>query len=767
MEEKISLQFDSLSMIKLLGIQLYDTPLAMLRENVQNAVDAIRMRLVKENSFKPHVTVTITDEAITVSDNGIGMSKETLKENFWKAGHSGKNNEIAKEAGVIGHFGIGALANFGVCSRLEVTTHEYGSSVKIKTVANKSELDGNNITLSEVQDESIDYGTTIKAILENKGSIDKEKAIDYLRSFVNYLDIPIEINGEIVSNKSIQIRERSNSTLKAGDYKGHISFHYDLVYNNYQPIMPELLIKDFVIDKQLINGRVYLKNDNSSMKGIMGMCNGFGLALLPVVSNFGFSGFMDFPFLEPTAGREAVSRESIAMAQQILFAIERCWADIISVNPVADNYREFLYYLSANFTLELASQITINEALHNTPLKLSEIGKSEDYIFYAGNDSSVINSYGSSTKTLLKLAQENPKRRVQRQYLQSINVQEVGNKIEVLKVYESEDLEYYESMILIEIKNVIEDDYIITGFDVKFADISMGVLYHVVQHDTGFVIYIARKSPDIHNIIEVYNSNYSLFKPLVKDLVRTSLYNLFASFIPKDKKTRAAYIDRVFNNRREEYTLTPEDKGELIDIYDKIKSKDIDIHEFIEIVKEKTAQKASHQEIDSTQMGDVQSVVKTVGAEETSSKTQNINIDVMSAQPSILELDNNTNKKLLTTDISTPILNNNKMFLALTDRMNRTFRSFFLLPHTTKIIWSMHRIIYIFTDITKSVTLYYEMELTKKLPESQTGGEPIISTTIVTAKRIFVPVIPELYEYFNNEIKNKLTFIVHYDKVIG
>ena len=44
MTEYVSLKFDSNQMIRLLGVQLYDTPLAMLRENVQNSVDAIRER---------------------------------------------------------------------------------------------------------------------------------------------------------------------------------------------------------------------------------------------------------------------------------------------------------------------------------------------------------------------------------------------------------------------------------------------------------------------------------------------------------------------------------------------------------------------------------------------------------------------------------------------------------------------------------------------------------------------------------------------------
>ena len=122
MEEYLSLKFDSNQMIRLLGVQLYDTPLAMLRENVQNAVDAIRMRMAKDKQFTPRVDVTISINSVSIEDNGIGMSADTLRNNYWYAGNSGKNTPEAKEAGVIGHFGIGALANFGVCTELELST---------------------------------------------------------------------------------------------------------------------------------------------------------------------------------------------------------------------------------------------------------------------------------------------------------------------------------------------------------------------------------------------------------------------------------------------------------------------------------------------------------------------------------------------------------------------------------------------------------------------------------------------------------------------
>lgn len=123
-----------------------------------------------------------------------------------------------------------------------------------------------------------------------------------------------------------------------------------------------------------------------------------------------------------------------------------------------------------------------------------------------------------------------------------------------------------------------------------------------------------------------------------------------------------------------------------------------------------------------------------------------------------------TKLRILKTDINTPTLNNNKMFMALTDKMVNSKRIFFTNPHTTRVIWSMHRLIYIFTDTLGANTLYYDLELTHKIPNS-TGGHSIKSTTIITKDKIFVPIVEELYDYFDLKTDEKLKFYVHFDEI--
>ena len=134
-------------------------------------------------------------------------------------------------------------------------------------------------------------------------------------------------------------------------------------------------------------------------------------------------------------------------------------------------------------------------------------------------------------------------------------------------------------------------------------------------------------------------------------------------------------------------------------------------------------------------------------------------------QPPILELDENTNKKILIAKEELATLHGHKLFLAVSPNYNREHRSFMYLAHSTKVIWSTHRIIYIFTDQNNKTSIYYEMALTDRLDERNTGGETLVSTTIVTKNSMFVPVPRALYEYFTIEKGKTLKFYVHFEKV--
>src|SRR5439155_11442875 len=115
---KIPFPVDISRMIELLAAQIYPSPFALLRENVQNSFDAILIRRHLGADFSPRIDVVIEPTLVRVVDNGVGMSPDDLRTHFWRAGSSSKNTTEARAAGVVGTFGIGAMANFGVAEEL-------------------------------------------------------------------------------------------------------------------------------------------------------------------------------------------------------------------------------------------------------------------------------------------------------------------------------------------------------------------------------------------------------------------------------------------------------------------------------------------------------------------------------------------------------------------------------------------------------------------------------------------------------------------------
>ena len=88
----VGIHFESI--LGILSKQVYETPLAFIRENVQNAVDAVRIQALRENvnpaDDRYRIDITARDTQIQVRDNGTGMTAGDLEAYFWSIGASGK-----------------------------------------------------------------------------------------------------------------------------------------------------------------------------------------------------------------------------------------------------------------------------------------------------------------------------------------------------------------------------------------------------------------------------------------------------------------------------------------------------------------------------------------------------------------------------------------------------------------------------------------------------------------------------------------------------
>ena len=760
----VSMEFDAKQMIRLLGNDLYDSPLAMLRENVQNAYDAILERQEVDSSFSPKIEIIITDNQVIVQDNGVGMNGEILAQNYWKAGNSSKNNPRSIAAGVVGHFGIGALANFGVCTKLELKTRRFDDDCSYSTSAVRDNLNiKDSIPITVLDKEAASIGTRVEATLECPGSITPASAKSYLHQYIDYLPIPVYINGEEFVRKQVSfIPKITNRKIN----EGAISYTIDLTYGNSFPLDVEIKAYNIKYMGTDIKGYLYL---NSRLNSIMGLRNGFGLANVNVMSSYNFGGVANLDNLTPTAGREAISRESASVVGTLVRSLEIQWTEIICTDPICDSYREFLIYASNNYRDSYAKNIKIKLANEDSYIYLGQITKENaNHFKYAdGVDSTVLTKFKNSTDCVLTISDVTHRKKIQRTYLQQAGVQSIPNNVQVIKEYSEKEITIDQFFVLGELKSIIEEDYYVKGFDIKIADISH-YLRVFVTHNLStqtFCIYLSPDNEELKHLIDIRRDNYRLFTPIAKDFVRTVLYQQFSMFIPKGVKERTDYITRILHSTKDEYVIPYEMTGTMDELINRLRADEITPEEFMKIAK--TERNKHQQTINPSQVGDVSEILESVrdnflvNSESVRKLQGELEIIPM---PPILCLDVDTKLRILKTDVCTPVLQNNRMFMALTDKMVNHKRIFFTNPHTTRIIWSMHRLIYIFTDAYNKNTLYYDLELTRKIPDT-TGGRTIRSATIITKDKIFVPIVEELYEYFNLNMDDKLKFYVHFDEI--
>jgi molecular chaperone HtpG len=205
-EEKIPFRVETRRIIELLANQIYQSPLAMLRENIQNAYDAILMRAARnEPGFLPQITVELASSEIKVRDNGVGMTKDVIRNNFWMAGSSGKNNDAARAAGVVGTFGIGGMANFGIAGELKIETESIDSLERHISHVKVDDLELNKDCIScNPVPSTREFGTEITAILLPGQNLDIAQATAYIKEFASALPVPLHVNGALISQQPVE-----------------------------------------------------------------------------------------------------------------------------------------------------------------------------------------------------------------------------------------------------------------------------------------------------------------------------------------------------------------------------------------------------------------------------------------------------------------------------------------------------------------------------------------------------------------------------------
>lgn len=223
--EKQQFKAESQRLLDLMINSIYTHKEIFLREIISNASDAIDKLAytaltddkvgINRDEFAITITRDPENRTLTVSDNGIGMSKDEMIENLGtiaKSGSLGFKQAMEKneDIDIIGQFGVGFYSAFMVASSITVISKKYGEDKAWKWVSDGA--DGYTIEETEKDAPGTDVIMTLKADTED------EKYSEYLeeyeirrliRKYSDYIRYPIRM--EVTKSRPVEEPKDENA----------------------------------------------------------------------------------------------------------------------------------------------------------------------------------------------------------------------------------------------------------------------------------------------------------------------------------------------------------------------------------------------------------------------------------------------------------------------------------------------------------------------------------------------------------------------------
>jgi len=236
---------------------LYSDHEIFLRELISNAVDATQKlkTMSSVGDYKGvigettiHVSFDKKKKTITVSDSGIGMTKDEVDKYLNQIAFSSANDFLDKykdqSSAIIGHFGLGFYSSFMVSDKVEVITKSYQEGSQ----AVKWSCDGSpEFTLEEVEKEGRGTDVILHIDKESKDFLEENKIEQLLKKYCKFLPVDIAFGKEkewkdgknVETGKDKIINNTKPAwTLKPADLKDedYLKFYRELYPSGDEPL---------------------------------------------------------------------------------------------------------------------------------------------------------------------------------------------------------------------------------------------------------------------------------------------------------------------------------------------------------------------------------------------------------------------------------------------------------------------------------------------------------------------------------------------------
>ena len=236
---------ESKKLLDLMINSIYTNREIFLRELISNASDACDKRYFKsltdtsigitKDDLHIHIQPDKENRTLTISDNGVGMTKEELEKNLGTIARSGsldfKTENQSDNIDIIGQFGVGFYSAFMVAGKVTVISRAQGEDTAWKWESKGVE----GYTLTETERDEV--GTDVILVL--KEDTDNENYSEYLdeytlaglvKKYSDYIRFPITMYRE-------KSRQKPKPEDAGDDYKPEYETYTELeTLNSMVPI---------------------------------------------------------------------------------------------------------------------------------------------------------------------------------------------------------------------------------------------------------------------------------------------------------------------------------------------------------------------------------------------------------------------------------------------------------------------------------------------------------------------------------------------------
>lgn len=559
--------------LRVISKQVYETPLAFIRENVQNAVDAIRIQAHREsaklnnNNYK--IDITVADKKIVVRDNGIGMTASDLKSYFWTIGASGKRTPEALAAGCVGTFGIGGFANFGVCTTLEVISQTEGCEQGTLTRLSEADIQASGTAIPLVKQEKSDSaaprGTVVIGYMRETANLNELKS--YLSDFVRFVPMAVHFNGENISQKPFSHVENQDNLTSIGGTsqqwrEGNLVIDARLFEDRAHTLVA-------LIENLSIAGKsAHLVGHLRFQDGTIGLFKrGFKLCVTKINCTIGVSGYLQCDSFVPTAGRDSPDATTTSLLGRIVHMLEKIAVETVLERPdrLAQHTRIFRYVIQNGLVKKLDNAVV--HLADGSDMTLGDIRTKAQQgigVYFGMAQKQALNHIMHARGHLVVLLSADRYRRdAERQYLeQYCAANPFEGIIDCSEHYQ--ELTRFEKIFLSELELNISRAYEVGKFHLTPGKLTEDIPVFLKEHSLGqpLDIFVDVRHPEIVKLEALGYTDllYSLISTFCREYLGPSL----KKWSPRFFGDGSLNLDLLSKRRSELWILVKDDIGVVL-----------------------------------------------------------------------------------------------------------------------------------------------------------------------------------------------------------